>query len=191
MKIGKRALPWDLTVEITRSFTYKLNVGNYESRDFFCAQKASCLAEDADDISERLYAFCKAEVLKSVAEFTAPQAEEPSKGSKEQAQAVAQEKLTQLKKRKPSTPEPHRDHRGNIMPDELVAYCRALDKDIKQFGGMLAAIRRRFAELRIDDDEWKRVSERIYPLCEISDPAVLKGVLYDLWKAMEEAKEAA
>ena len=59
----------ETTVEIARSFSYKLNVGNYESRDFFCSQKAECKWKDAEEISAALYAFCKNEVLKSVNEF--------------------------------------------------------------------------------------------------------------------------
>lgn len=59
----------DRRVEIARSFSYKLNVGNYESRDFFCSQKAECLESEADDLSERLYIFCRTQVLRSVAEY--------------------------------------------------------------------------------------------------------------------------
>ena len=57
-------------VEVARSYTYKLNVGNYESRDFFCSQKAECRPEDADLVSEKLYEFCKRQVLKAVAAET-------------------------------------------------------------------------------------------------------------------------
>lgn len=57
------------TVEIARSFTYKLNVGNYESRDFFCSQKGTCPEDEAEDLSERLYYFCRTQVLKAVAEY--------------------------------------------------------------------------------------------------------------------------
>ena len=53
-------------VEVARSFSYKLNVGNFESRDFFCSQKAECLEKEAEKISEILYEFCKDEVMKSV-----------------------------------------------------------------------------------------------------------------------------
>lgn len=56
-------------VEITRSFTYKCNVGNYESRDFFMAQRAECRAEDAEVISEKLHQFCKKEVMRAVSEY--------------------------------------------------------------------------------------------------------------------------
>src|ERR1700753_2313081 len=56
-------------VEVTRSFSYKLNVGNYESRDFFCSQKAECKWKDAEAVSEALYVFCKNEVLESVNQF--------------------------------------------------------------------------------------------------------------------------
>ncbi len=59
----------EIRVEIARSFTYKLNVGNYESRDFFCSQKAECLESEAEDLSERLYIFCRSQVLKAVAEY--------------------------------------------------------------------------------------------------------------------------
>lgn len=56
-------------VEIARSFSYKLNTGNYESRDFFCSQKAECTIEDATEVSAALYQFCRSEVLKSVKEY--------------------------------------------------------------------------------------------------------------------------
>jgi hypothetical protein len=57
-------------VEVARSYTFKLNVGNYESRDFFCSQKAECRPEDADLVSEKLYEFCKRQVMKAVAAET-------------------------------------------------------------------------------------------------------------------------
>ncbi len=52
--------------EIVRSFSFKLNAGNYESRDFFCSQKAECRLEDAEEVSDRLYQFCKQQVMRSV-----------------------------------------------------------------------------------------------------------------------------
>ena len=58
------------TVEITRSFAYKMNIpGAYESRDFFCSEKGQCLEDEAEDLSERLYYFCRTQVLKAVAEY--------------------------------------------------------------------------------------------------------------------------
>lgn len=56
-------------VEIVRSFAFKLNVGNYESRDFFCSQKAECRPGDAEMVSEKLYQFCKTQVMKAVAQY--------------------------------------------------------------------------------------------------------------------------
>ena len=56
-------------VEISRSFSYKKNVGNYESRDFFAAQRAECAAEDADAIGEALHAYCKRIVMQAVREY--------------------------------------------------------------------------------------------------------------------------
>lgn len=70
-KLIPRELPPSLRVEVARSFSYKLNCGNYESRDFFCSQKAECNAEDAEHVSERLYQFCKSQVLAAVREYLA------------------------------------------------------------------------------------------------------------------------
>jgi hypothetical protein len=53
-------------VEIVRSFAYKLNAGNYESRDFFCSQKQECDEEDAFAVSSRLYQFCQQQVMSDV-----------------------------------------------------------------------------------------------------------------------------
>jgi hypothetical protein len=58
-------------VEVARSFSYKLNCGNYESRDFFCSQKAECKAEDVESTSEALHKFCKEQVLKAVRSYVA------------------------------------------------------------------------------------------------------------------------
>lgn len=56
-------------VQISRSFSFRLNAGNYESREFFCAQKAECEAADMEAIGEAVYQFCKRSVMKSVAEW--------------------------------------------------------------------------------------------------------------------------
>ena len=52
--------------EVARSFSYKLNTGNYQSQDFFCSQKAQCELRDAEAISAKLYAFCKSQVTEAV-----------------------------------------------------------------------------------------------------------------------------
>lgn len=57
--------------EIARSFSYKLNVGNYESRDFFCSQKAECPITDAERVSGLLHHFCKEQVMRAVALYRA------------------------------------------------------------------------------------------------------------------------
>jgi len=53
-------------VEIARSFSFKLNAGNFESRDFFCSEKMEVPRSQAIKTSEKLYAFCQDEVMKSV-----------------------------------------------------------------------------------------------------------------------------
>ena len=64
-----RALKASRRVVITRSFSYKLNRGNYESADFFCSQRAECFEADAEETSRKVYAFCKGQVLRDVNEF--------------------------------------------------------------------------------------------------------------------------
>jgi len=53
-------------VEVARSFSYKLNLGNYQTADFFCSRKTEVSEKDAVEVSEELYRFCEDEVMKSV-----------------------------------------------------------------------------------------------------------------------------
>lgn len=73
-------------VEVCRSFAYKLNCANhggpaFESRDFFCSQKAECAIEDAPEVSAALFAYCRSEVLQSVKEYLREMAERSRKGA--------------------------------------------------------------------------------------------------------------
>jgi hypothetical protein len=56
-------------VEIARSFSFKLNLGNYQSADFFQSAKSACRDDEAEETSDKLYQFCKAQVMKSVREL--------------------------------------------------------------------------------------------------------------------------
>ncbi len=55
-------------VEVTRSFSRKLQLGNYESIDIFCSYKTECTPEEAAQASESAYAFCRREVMRGVKE---------------------------------------------------------------------------------------------------------------------------
>ena len=61
-------------VEIVRSVSFKLNLGNYQSMDFFCSQKAQCAPDEADSVSASLYEWCYDQVMDSVKEVKAAQA---------------------------------------------------------------------------------------------------------------------
>lgn len=78
MKTSKRArakastpvsTPAVQTVEICRSFGYKLNAGNYESRDFFCSYKIEAPKAEEAEASQSAYDFCEAEVLEAVKNY--------------------------------------------------------------------------------------------------------------------------
>ncbi len=58
-------------VEVVRSFSFKKNLGNYQSCDFFASQKAQCLPEEATEVSTDLYEWCMDQVMTSVREVEA------------------------------------------------------------------------------------------------------------------------
>ena len=54
-------------IEVCRSYSYKMAIPNsYENRDFFCSRKEECFEDKATETSERLFEFCKDEVMKNV-----------------------------------------------------------------------------------------------------------------------------
>lgn len=64
--------PTAQTVEVCRSFSYKLNLQNhggpaYESADFFASRKMQCSADVAPMVSEEIFEECVAEVRGAVA----------------------------------------------------------------------------------------------------------------------------
>lgn len=61
-------------VEVVRSFSFKLNLGNYQSADFFCSQKSACSEADRYEVSAGLYDWCYEQVMQSVNEVRRKQA---------------------------------------------------------------------------------------------------------------------
>ena len=61
-------------VEVVRSVSFKLNLGNYQSMDFFASQKAQCLPDEADQVSTDLYEWCYDQVMASANEVRRKQA---------------------------------------------------------------------------------------------------------------------
>jgi hypothetical protein len=76
-------------VQITRSFSFKLNLGNYESADFFCSQKADCAPADAEEVSLGLYEFCVDEVMKSVKDLKERRAKKEAARAQNQKREAA------------------------------------------------------------------------------------------------------
>ena len=56
--------------EVCRSFSYKMNAGNYESRDFFMSMKMECFEEDAEKVSDFLHKKCVERVMRSVESYS-------------------------------------------------------------------------------------------------------------------------
>ena len=53
-------------IEVARSFSRKVNLGNYETCDLFCSAKCECEEKDASQKSGELFNFCKGEVENSI-----------------------------------------------------------------------------------------------------------------------------
>ena len=62
-------------IGITRSFSYKLNLGDYQSADFFCSQRAECDLSMATEVSRDLDQFCQDEVREAILNFKRARAE--------------------------------------------------------------------------------------------------------------------
>jgi len=75
------AAPDTRLVEVVRSVAFKLNLGNYQSMDFFCSQKAQCPADEVNAVSADLYDWCYDQVMDSVRDVQRKQA---AKAAREQ-----------------------------------------------------------------------------------------------------------
>ncbi len=65
----KKSIPYSNIIEIARSYSRKLDIGNYQNIDVFCSAKSEVWENEKEKMSEELYNFCKSEVEKSVAEY--------------------------------------------------------------------------------------------------------------------------
>lgn len=72
--IGGEKREYGKTVEVCRSFAYKLNLQNhggpaYESADFFASRKIECSIDAVAWVSQQIYEECVTEVRGAVAAF--------------------------------------------------------------------------------------------------------------------------
>jgi hypothetical protein len=58
-----------MNIEIARSYSEKLNLGNYCTSDYFCSAKCECDEKEADQKSQELYEFCVGQVKKNIEEY--------------------------------------------------------------------------------------------------------------------------
>jgi hypothetical protein len=56
-------------VEVTRSYSFKKSLPNYQNVDFFCSRKMEVPLEEADKTSAELFRLCKRDVEISLAEY--------------------------------------------------------------------------------------------------------------------------
>lgn len=91
-------------IEICRSFSYKVNTGDYQPKDFFCSQKAECYQEDAEKISDALHEFCKKAVMKSVNQYLKEQEPKPVMPTGRIPEQKLQDELDYLKEQAEKLP---------------------------------------------------------------------------------------
>ena len=87
-------------VEICRSFSYKLNLGNFTNADFFASAKSTSLEKEAEKTSQSLYTFCKEQVVKDVNNYL------KNNGKRPEISAMKAELLDELKKWLKNPPKP-------------------------------------------------------------------------------------
>lgn len=66
-------------IEVTRSFSQKVKIGEYLTANFFAEAKALVPEEKAEEKSEELYAFCSKEVEKSIKSYQGVDKDEANK----------------------------------------------------------------------------------------------------------------
>jgi hypothetical protein len=59
-----------MNIEITRAFSQKRNLGNYETQDSFCSAKIECPIEEVEEKSKMLDEIVQREVNKTLAGLT-------------------------------------------------------------------------------------------------------------------------
>ncbi len=57
------------TIEITRSYSQKVNIGNYQTLDFFMSASAEVAEDEVLEKSQELNELCRNEVRKSIEEY--------------------------------------------------------------------------------------------------------------------------
>ena len=64
-------------IEVCRSFSFrKLNLGNYESADFFASRKMQCEQEAAPFVSQQIFEECVEDIREAVVQFKKMRREE-------------------------------------------------------------------------------------------------------------------
>jgi hypothetical protein len=61
--------PFDPLVEISDSYSFKLNVGDHQSLDFWFHSKSQCRESEREEKAVELYEFCKAQVVFQVGQY--------------------------------------------------------------------------------------------------------------------------
>ena len=56
-------------MEIARSYSFKLNIGNYQGIDVFCSAKKETEEKDAEKVANELYKFCRDRVSNEIKEL--------------------------------------------------------------------------------------------------------------------------
>ena len=56
-------------MEIARSYSFRLNIGNFQGIDVFCSAKKEATDLEADKVADDLYKFCRGKVDKDIKEL--------------------------------------------------------------------------------------------------------------------------
>src|SRR3990167_3976911 len=86
-------------IEIARSFSQKLNMGNYQTADFFTSAKMEVPESEAKETSEKLFRFCQEETEISARNYQLDNmpTPKPTLEDKQKSEWLGQEEVRQEK----------------------------------------------------------------------------------------------
>jgi len=83
-------------IKITRSFSRKVNLGNFQTADFYCSRELEVEQKDATQTSKNLHDLCELDVMDSIEKYLTPKPCDTKLGEKFRADLAQQNKLDEI-----------------------------------------------------------------------------------------------
>jgi hypothetical protein len=85
-------------IKITRSFSRKLNLGNFQTADFYCSRELEVENKDATQTSKNLHDLCELDVMDSIEKYLTPKPCDTKLGEKFQEEYAKRSEIDEINK---------------------------------------------------------------------------------------------